>query len=481
MLKMYVHKKTRTAAKLKLKMRKFTRTFDHFARDEDGAMTIFAIMMFLMMLMVAGMGVDVMHNEMQRTKMQNTIDRAVLAAADLDQTLDPVEVVNDYFDKAGIDGYLLEVTVDQGLNFRTVKATASATTPTQFMSYFGVNELITPAASGAEERISNVEISLVLDISGSMGNNSRIHNMRNAAKTFVDLVIKDETEDLISVSLVPYTAQSIAGKDIFNELNITKRHGYSYCVDFEISDFNTTVIDPNKQYKQMQHFERGWSSYWSSQSISNPTCPKRSYEEVKPISQNKAALKSTIGSYSVRSNTAINLGMKWGVTLLDPSFQPITQKLKNKGKIEGVFVNRPASYHDEETLKTIVLMTDGVNVDTVRIADKRYNSNSERVHWNRNALDRYLYYNVPSWKRHKWMYTKYTASQANSMLSNICSAAKGKGIVIWSVGFAVTDASANIMRSCASSPSHFFRVEGVEITEAFQAIASQINQLRLVQ
>ena len=478
---MYVHKKTRTPAKLKLQLRKFIRTFDHFARDEDGAMTIFAIMMFLMMLMVAGMGVDLMHNEMQRTKMQNTIDRAVLAAADLDQTLDPVELVNDYFDKAGVDGYLSEVTVDQGLNFRTVKATASATTATQFMSYFGVNELSTPAASGAEERISNVEISLVLDISGSMGNNSRIHNMRNAAKTFVDLVIKDETEDLISVSLVPYTAQSNAGKDIFNELNITKRHGYSYCVDFEISDFNTTVIDTNKKYEQMQHFERGWSSYWSNQSISNPTCPKQSDEEVKPISQNKAALKSTIGSYSARSNTAINLGMKWGVTLLDPSFQPVTQKLKNKGKIEGVFVNRPASYYDEETLKTIVLMTDGVNVDTVRIADKRYNSNSERVHWNRNALDRYLYYNVPSWKRHKWMYTKYTASQANSMLSNICSAAKGKGIVIWSVGFEVTDASANIMRSCASSPSHFFRVEGVEITEAFQAIASQINQLRLVQ
>jgi Flp pilus assembly protein TadG len=117
MLKMYVHKKTRTAAKLKLKMRKFIRTFDHFARDEDGAMTIFAIMMFLMMLMVAGMGVDLMHNEMKRTKMQNTIDRAVLAAADLDQTLDPVEVVNDYFDKAGVDGYLSEVPVDQGLNF----------------------------------------------------------------------------------------------------------------------------------------------------------------------------------------------------------------------------------------------------------------------------------------------------------------------------------------------------------------------------
>ena len=39
----------------------------------------------------------------------------------------------------------------------------------------------------------------------------------------------------------------------------------------------------------------------------------------------------------------------------------------------------------------------------------------------------------------------------------------------------------NVMRDCASSPSHFFRVEGVEIEDAFEAIARQINQLRLTQ
>jgi hypothetical protein len=37
------------------------------------------------------------------------------------------------------------------------------------------------------------------------------------------------------------------------------------------------------------------------------------------------------------------------------------------------------------------------------------------------------------------------------------------------------------MQDCASSPSHFFRVEGVELSEAFRAIARQINQLRLTQ
>ena len=443
-------------------------------------MTLFSIFMFLMMILVAGLGVDLMRNEMARTKLQNTIDRAVLAAADLDQTFAPQAVVNDYFDKAGVKSYLSEVTVSEGLNFRTVRAKADATTPTQFMSLMGVNTLTSPAKTGAEERISNVEISLVLDISGSMGRNSRIQNMRTAAKAFVDQVIRTETDDLISVSLVPYTAQTNAGKAIFDELSVSELHGYSYCIDFDQNDFNSAGLDLSKNYTQMQHFEKSGNYYYGSP-INNPGCPKRSYEEILPISQSKTALKSTINNYTARANTAINLGMKWGVALLDPSFQPITQALNQQGKVDGVFANRPASYTDNETLKTIVLMTDGVNVDTWRIQPWYYNSPSERVHWNNNTLDRYLSRYVYQSQWHNWRYVKYTSSQADSMLSHICSAAKSQGIVIWSVGFEVSDYSAGIMRSCASSPSHFFRVEGVEITEAFTAIASQINQLRLIQ
>ena len=175
------------------------------------------------------------------------------------------------------------------------------------------------------------------------------------------------------------------------------------------------------------------------------------------------------------------MGMKWGVALLDPSFQPITQALNQQGKVDAVFSSRPSSYTDEETLKTIVLMTDGVNSSTSRLRPWAYQYPSYRVHWNFNSVSSYLDRHVSSYQWNDWRYTKYSSSQANSMLSNICSAAKSKGIVIWSVGFEVSNSSADIMRSCASSSSHFFRVEGLEITTAFKAIASQINQLRLIQ
>lgn len=66
-------------------------------------------------------------------------------------------------------------------------------------------------------------------------------------------------------------------------------------------------------------------------------------------------------------------------------------------------------------------------------------------------------------------------------MQNVCTAAKNQGIVIWAIGFEVTTDGDSQLRDCASSPSHFFDVEGAEITSAFQSIARQINQLKLTQ
>jgi hypothetical protein len=68
------------------------------------------------------------------------------------------------------------------------------------------------------------------------------------------------------------------------------------------------------------------------------------------------------------------------------------------------------------------------------------------------------------------------------LLENICDAAKREGIVIWSIGFEVDLHGTDIMKNCASSPSHYFDVDGgTELTDAFKAIAGQIHQLRLIQ
>lgn len=452
-----------------------------YSKDEDGAMTYFAFFLLFMMFLVGGIGVDLMQNEMERTRLQATVDRAVLAAADLDQELAPEAVVADYFQKAGLDSFLSNVNVDQGLNYRIVNATASTTSKTRFMRLVGVDDLPVPAIGTAEERVSNVEISMVLDISGSMGSNNKMDNLQDAAGVFIDTVLRPETANLISINLVPYTAQVNAGETIFGVLNTNQHHNFSYCIDFEEDDFDTTSLSYTETYEHMQHFEAGWNY---RNPITNPGCPQQSYEEIMAYSQNNAQLKNRINQYTARANTAIHLGMKWGVAMLDPSFRPITQELGLNGMIDSNFSNRPVNYSNSDTLKTIILMTDGQNVDTVRIHDQYYKDYVPKEnaisHWSKYPLYWFLNnHNVGSWDN--WRYLKYSSAQADGFLNNICEAAKNNGIVVWSIGFEVTDYSAGVMRDCASTPSHFFRVEGVEISDAFEAIAKQINQLRLTQ
>ncbi len=460
-----------------------------FLRAEDGAVTIFALFMVLIMLMVGGIGADLMRNEMERTRLQAVSDRAVLAAADLDQTLTPEDVVRDYFAKSGIPAeYVSKVTVEEGLNYRTVQVDASTTMKTQFMHMMGVDRLTVAGRSKAEEKIAKVEISMVLDISGSMANNSKLVNLQDAAGVFIDTVLKPENQDLISVSVVPYSEHVNAGPLIASRLNVNTVHQFGgaapwagapagvNCLEMPESEFNSVSLNKALWYQQVQHFQWNYSSAYD---VTNTVCPQYDYERIIPLSQNAGYLKQQINKYQPRAGTSIFLGLKWGAAMLDPSFASLSNSMAAAGNVDAVFGNRPAAYTDPETLKTVILMTDGQNDRSYRIDSSVYANESHSKHWSEWNFQYYINRYVSSRDRYKWYNQKYTAAYGDTLLDNICDAAKASGIVIWSVGFEVTDHGADEMRKCASSPSHFFRVEGRDITKAFEAIARQINQLRL--
>jgi len=198
-------------------------------------------------------------------------------------------------------------------------------------------------------------------------------------------------------------------------------------------------------------------------------------------------------------------------------------------------VGSPAAYDDKEMLKAMVVMTYGVNTSQYYLNDG-YESGNSDVYYNRsngrysilytNWVSTY-YYHVSSgnrrtypdggssenerlsypelWEKVSIPYNAYyfyyptynssnvyydwyynprgyvNSSEKDSRLSDVCTAAKDQGIVIYAIGFEMTESSAQVMEDCASSESHFFLVEGVEISDAFSAIASSINQLRLIE
>lgn len=450
-----------------------------FCREEDGVMLVFSIMLLMMILLIGGIGVDLMRHEMVRTRLQATLDRAVLAAADLDQPLDPQAVVEDYFDKSKMGDYLASVTVTEGLNFRNVAATAEADMKTTLIHMAGIKTLTAPAAGAAEERISNVEATLVLDISGSMADNTKMANMQTAARRFIDAVMRGDNNDEVSMTIVPYSEHVNIGPDLFDLIDTHHLHDFSYCVEIPDGHFEQEWLNQGHQFWQAQHYQWNYDGYNNSRT--DTVCPRYDYETVTAFSRNATALKQQIDQFRPRAGTSIFLGMKWAVALLDPSANNLVQGLIAKGKVDATFSNRPEAYTDPDTLKTIILMTDGQNSSSSRINPSKYKNSSQYSHWNRYNFWWYLNRYVRPNQWGTWYQPLYNPALGDSLTNDICTAAKSKGIVIWTIGFEVGAHGADVMQKCASSPSHFFRVEGIEIKDAFESIARQINQLRLTQ
>lgn len=509
-----------------------------FWRDESGAILPFSLIIFLVMLMAGGMAVDVMRQERARVLLQNTMDRAVLAAANLDQTRDAKTVVLDYFEAANLSDFISpdDITVTQGLNFKTVQATASATIPTFFMNMVGVNSLTAPASSMAEERVQNVEISLVVDISGSMGG-SRMANLKTAANEFIDTVIAatppvaNQATGVTSLSIIPYQGMVNIGDDLGRAFTLSNAHNFSQCVVFSLNDYYTTGLTSTQVLDRMAHFDKDTSG--SNSPIRSPNCPVADDEAIITHSISRTDLKQKITDLSAGGWTAIDVGLKWGVALLDPAARDALNTLEDEGILHEELRGRPADYSDRETLKIVVLMTDGSNTNQYDLKSEfksgmsdiwkkiepngtvRYSGYIPRLNqyyiphthsydvfpyggataqqvsnaelfatYSTRYIGDYFYKN-----RDTDQYNRYRnaseqiswQSRADERAEALCAAARSAGIVIFSIGFEAPSGGQNLMKACASSASHYFDVNGVEISEAFSAIALTINQLRLSQ
>ncbi len=386
----------------------FRRNSHSFMHEEDGSLIIFSLYLLVIMLIVAGMGVDLMRAETQRSRLQSTLDRAILAGASLEQTLNSEDVVRDYFDKAGLLSYLKSVDVVETVTSKTVTATAQMEVNSFFMNLVGVDKLQSPAAGQAEESLSDIEISLVLDISGSMGSYSssggdtKINLLKHAAKDFVYLMQCDPDAappfdndcvvdpDTISISVVPYNHQVVAGEQLLQMFNTTEEHQNSSCLNLVASDYNSVpleldpmVIDPiggtpdptpNLRRESELDFWSGYWGYTARRAVdSRRECPPNTAATQKraviPYANDYQDLMNKIDDLTAGGNTSIDLASKWGAALLAPDFRPGLTTLINQNAVTNGFSGRPFDYNRPRTRKVMVVMTDGINTSRLWIRD----------------------------------------------------------------------------------------------------------------
>ncbi|MDO6589122.1 MULTISPECIES: Tad domain-containing protein [Rhodobacterales] len=499
-----------------------SRLLRRFVNDEDGGLIVMTLILLITMLLMGGMAVDFMRFESRRAELQSVADRAVLAAAELDQELDPQLVIDDMFEKTGYGDNILSTTIGgDSVTSRSISVSTNLDIDTFYLRLAGIDTLSVPAHSGAIEGVGNVEISLVLDISGSMGFDGtdadgntvdRIDILQPAAKSFVTAMLTDELEDRVSISLVNYSENVNIGDYIFSKLTLQQPETWyeipddeflpedervggvttnpSRCVDFNDDEFETTVFDTTRAYYQVETFD--YTSSNRTSTITTPRCPTEragDFEpQIVPLSQDLTELTDAIDSLEPTLNTAIHKGMKWGVSLLDPSMRPIFDD--TTGEIDPVFAGtRPLDYTASSdgisTVKYVILMTDGNNVAGTRLDPSNYDSYEERAVFTQ--------YPLQYWMRDRnWddiepqvtrprdyedlLYTKYSATDANTLLENICDEAKAQDIIIYTIAMGATSSQ---MQDCASSEAHYFNTQGGELEQIFADIAEQITQLRL--
>jgi Flp pilus assembly protein TadG len=310
----------------------------------------------------------------------------------------------------------------------------------------------------------NVEVSLMLDVTGSMSG-QKIKDLKAAAIDLIDIIIWDDQSEYTSkLALAPFSQAVNAGSYFTAVTGLADDtdpdgDGYSYPPDCYNNKGNVKKsCKGESEYKTKKYskcvVERSGSTAFKddapaagtyltsfdvatgdslTNSSGNSNClPSKA--TIVPLTSNKQTLKDMINdNFSADGSTAGHLGTAWAWYLISPKWTNIWP--------EG---SKPAAYKTNKLRKIAVLMTDGeYNIDY-----KDSNGSS--------------------------------TTQARTLCTNM--KATGVEVEIYTVGFDLggNKSAITTLQQCATDASHFYNTStGDELRQAFRDIALKISTLRL--
>nr|WP_246716707.1 TadE/TadG family type IV pilus assembly protein [Aureimonas phyllosphaerae] len=432
-------------------------------RDRSGSIPVMTALLMIPMTLMAGGAIDFARHERLRVAVQDTLDRGVLAAASLTQTQDPEKLIRSYLAQIPTSAaYDLTIKENKKTNFRKIEASVSLSEPTTFLKLGNIKALSVSAKSSAQDERRNIEISLILDISGSMVDNTGMTQLRPAAANFVDALIRPDTKDYTSMSIIPFAGGVNIGASVFDALAgplYHRRHSYSSCFETSSLEFSSGIqaFPLSDQYPRFTFYN------WNRSDRRPWWCPEGN-QQVTYITNDATLLKSRAAALEPYDGTGTAYALKWGTLLLDPAMQPIFSSLRRKGSlaIPAAFDSRPAAFSDSQTRKILVLFTDGAVGFQPRPAKTTDNEVSGNISC--SGCSREI----------------YSAAAAVKAYKSACDLAKSKGITIFTIAFKVNAADAPSLSYCASDPSYAYNIDGLNIATTFQSIATTIQKIRLV-
>lgn len=451
------------------KLRSFARRLARFGAAKRGAVSMLFGLLCVVLFLAIGAAVDFGRWLHARTQTIAALDAAVLAAG---RTLQlnrsdaraAIETAKRFYKentRSRLD--LLEDTIDFAVveDGNAVTANGAAYIGTPLLNLAGIPKLQLLKLSGSEfskaELASggnaqyNLEVSLMLDVTGSMAG-SKLADMKAAAKDLVNIVVWKPGGTYTSrVALAPFSLAVNAG-ELTSSIAVSTAKQVKVsdemmkltaeCVTERTGTHAFTDASPVAKLGRLFSIDGCW-----------PSSP------IVPLTSDTAKLLAVIDSFSAGKSTSGHLGTAWAWYLLSPNWS-------------GVFPaeSRPGSYSDlaatsanvsPKLKKIAVLLTDGEynNQFCDGVPDKASNASPRGTCTAANG---------PS------------ATQARMLCDNM----KKAGITVYTVGFELGGqrTAMETLQQCASDPAKFFNAgSGEELQQAFRTIAIQLSQLHLSQ
>lgn len=307
--------------------------------------------------------------------------------------------------------------------------------------------------TGAPHNFVNNQLVYITAVNGMTQLNKKVYTVENPTSTTFRLKGVDGR------SYNTYTGSGVVGavcdqpgctfQRFQSVTGATKVHGISTCVSEREGDERYTNAAPSTSTTKVGMVYPN-TPFEAPQNWGENPCPT---SIIMPLSSDRDAMNTAIDDLDVSGSTAGQIGLAWAWYLVSEPFGYLFPA-----------ESRPGTPNANELLKVVVLMTDGafnsVYCRGVLAKNSTSGSGSSRDHINCDSPN----------------------GDSFAQADALCDAMKQNGIIIYTVGFGVSDSeeARNLFNDCATDPSHvYFPETGGELRQAFREIAISISRLRL--
>ncbi|WP_108883090.1 pilus assembly protein TadG-related protein [Anderseniella sp. Alg231-50] len=497
-----------------------------FLSNQSGAAALVLATASVPLVMAAGAAVDYGNSVAAQARLQAATDAAALAAGrESNRSAAELETIANRYFKSN---YAAPSNADQPTMSLSVGAdgrlqvNGEVKVKNYLIAIAGFSKTTVRASSQVAKDGSGLEVALVFDNTGSMGNQSRLSTLKVAARDFVNILFGPrETAKTLKIAVVPFsqfvnvgpekaTENWIdkAGLNAYSKANFSSSSWHNWKAWDEISNRSWTGCVESRAGAlsvddTAPDINNGATLFTPAFSPDEPgTDTSRAEFEIGDGSiyryRNSYLADSNISSlnerlrhqdkYQSASVSTTSRGPDRGCNIqpilaLNNVKQPVLDTLHNmtasgythvaEGVGWGLRVLSPGapftegvSYSDPKITKAMVLLTDGENT---------FDSEPNHI---RSTYTAYGY--LGQARLGSTNYHTAVAAQ-NTLLQQACANVKAKEIVVYSFAYNVPSATQrNLIKNCATSPEKYFDPPtNAALVASFQQIADELRKLHL--